>query len=132
MNKVVLIGNLTRDPELSTTNSGKSICRFSMATRRDFKNANGEYDSDFHNIIVWGQIGENCHKFLKKGRKVAIIGSIQYRSYETKDGENRTVTEIIADSAEFLLSPVSSSGTNKEQKDTTPELTEIDGNDLPF
>ena len=114
MNKVVLIGNLTRDPELSTTNSGKSICRFSMATRRDFKNANGEYDSDFHNIIVWGQIGENCHKFLKKGRKVAITGSVQYRSYETKDGENRIVTEIIADSAEFL-SPVSSNGTNKEQ-----------------
>ena len=101
MNKVFLIGNLTRDPELRTTASSKSVCSFSIAVNRAFSNQQGEKVTDFFNIIVWGKLGENCAKYLSKGRKVAVMGEIQNRSYE-KDGVKRTVTEIIASDVEFL------------------------------
>ena len=77
MNKVMLIGNLTRDPELSTTNSGVSVCRFSIAVQRSFRNNEGEREADFFNIVVWRGLADNCHKFLKKGSKCCVIGRIQ-------------------------------------------------------
>ena len=134
MNRVYLIGNLTRDPELATTNSGVSVCRFSIAVSRRFSNAEGERETDFFNIVVWRAQGENCHKYLKKGSKCAIIGSLQNRSYDANDGTKRTVTEIIADEVEFLTAK-STDGVGERQPLETKEVSElepIDDDSLPF
>ena len=77
MNKVILIGNLTKDPELATTNSGISVCRFTLAVTRNFANAEGEREADFLDIIVWRGQAENCHKYLKKGSKCGVVGVLQ-------------------------------------------------------
>ena len=102
MNKVILIGNLTKDPEITTTTNGVSVCRFSIAVSRRFANADGNRDTDFLNIVVWRGLADNCHKFLKKGSKVGVVGSLQTRSYDATDGSKRYVTEIVADEVEFL------------------------------
>ena len=102
MNKAILIGNLTRDPEYTTTASGIACCRFILAVQRRFANADGKREADFIPIIAWRQLAENCAKYLAKGRKVAIEGTIQTRSYDAQDGTKRYVTEIIADNVEFL------------------------------
>ena len=102
MNKVILVGNLTRDPELSETNNGTAVCNFSIAVNRDYANADGERDTDFFNITVWRGRAETCGQYLKKGSKVGVIGSLQNRSYEDKDGVKRYVTDIIAEQVEFL------------------------------
>ena len=86
MNKVILIGNLTKDPELSTTTSGISVCRFTVAVSRRFTNSEGERETDFINIVVWRNLADNCHKFLRKGSKAAVIGNIQTRSYDAQAG----------------------------------------------
>lgn len=90
MNKVFLIGNLTKDPEMRSTQSGVAVCNFTIAVNRRFKNANGEQETDFLNVIAWRQLAELCGKYLAKGRKVAVTGSIQTRTYEAKDGSKRT------------------------------------------
>ncbi|MCL2751620.1 MAG: single-stranded DNA-binding protein [Firmicutes bacterium] len=103
MNKVVLIGNLTRDPELKTTNSNIPVCNLGLAVNRPFGSGQGgEREVDFFNITVWREQGENCYKYLKKGNKVAVLGYIQIRSYEDKDGVKRNVTDIVAENVEFL------------------------------
>ena len=102
MNKVILVGNLTRDPELSETPSGVAVCRFSVAVSRDYSNSDGTRDTDFFNVTVWRGRAENCGKYLKKGNKVAIVGSLQTRSYEDKDGIKRNVTDVVANEVEFL------------------------------
>lgn len=138
MNKVILIGNLSRDPELATTNSGVAVCRFSIAVQRRYQNAEGEREADFFNIVVWRAAGENCAKFLKKGSKCAVIGRLQNSSYEASDGTKRYTTEVVADEVEFLSSrsndgesaPVSAP---KPAKKETSELEPIDDDDsLPF
>lgn len=102
MNKVFLIGNLVRDPEVRTTQSGISVCNFTVAVNRRFKKENGEQETDFLNVIAWRQLAELCGKYLAKGRKVAVTGSIQTRTYEAKDGSKRTAWDIVADEVEFL------------------------------
>lgn len=102
MNKVVLIGNLVRDPEVRATQSGISVCNFTVAVNRRFKKENGEQETDFLNVIAWRQLAELCGKYLAKGRKVAVTGSIQTRQYEAKDGSKRTAWDIVADEVEFL------------------------------
>lgn len=103
MNKVYLVGNLTRDPELFETASGLKICKFGIAVNRNYVNEDGERETDFFNVIAWRGLGENCAKYLKKGNKVAIIGELRNRSYETEAGEKRFVTEIMANEVEFLI-----------------------------
>ena len=126
MNKVILVGNLTRDPELSTTSNGISYCKFSLAVQRRFSKE-GEKETDFFNITAWRGQAENCHKYLKKGSKAGIVGSLQTRTYEDKDGAKKYVTDIIADEVEFLSSKT-------EQKETKKkvDLTPIIDEDLPF
>ena len=102
MNQVILIGNLTRDPELSTTPGGVSVCRFAMAVNRTYRNQDGSQETDFFNVVAWRSQADFCGKYLKKGRKVAVIGNIQNRSYDDKDGNKRYVTEIIANNVEFV------------------------------
>lgn len=138
MNKVILIGNLTKDPELATTNSGVAVCRFSIAVQRRFQNADGEREADFFNIVVWRAAGENCAKFLKKGSKCAVIGRLQNSSYEAQDGSKRYTTEVVADEVEFLSSRNSENGgdapvePSKPAKKETSELEPIDDDSLPF
>lgn len=104
MNRVFLIGNLTRDPELSETPNGISLCRFGIAVNRNYSSADGERQVDFFNITVWRAQAENCGRYLKKGSKVAVLGSLQSRTYEDKEGQKRTVTDIVASEVEFLTS----------------------------
>lgn len=130
MNKVFLVGNLTRDPELATTNSGVSVCRFSIAVQRRFSNAEGEREADFFNIITWRGQADICAKYLKKGSKCGIIGSLQNRSYEAQDGTKRYVTEITADEVEFLSSRTG--GEEVTKKEEVTKLEPIDDDSLPF
>ena len=136
MNKVILIGNLTRDPELTETPSGVAVCRFAIAVSRDYANADGTRETDFFNITVWRGRAENCGRYLKKGNKVAVIGSLQNRSYEDKDGIKRTVTDVVANEVEFLTPKNAQSDemdapvvTAKRER---PQLEEVDDNQLPF
>lgn len=101
MNKVFLIGNLARDPELRNTTNGIPVCTFSLAVSRRFKSANGTNETDFLNVVVWRGQAESCAKYLKKGSKAAVSGSIQTRSYEV-DGAKRYATDIVADEVQFL------------------------------
>jgi len=105
MNKCILIGNLTKDPELRSTPNGVSVCSFSIGVSRRFSNQNGERETDFFNIIVWRKQAENVAKYLRKGSQVAVSGQIQNRSYDDKDGNKRYITEIIADEVQFLRTP---------------------------
>ena len=141
MNKVILIGNLARDPELVTTNNGVSLCKFSLAVQRNFSSSDGEREVDFLSIIVWRGQAENCYKYLKKGSKAAISGSIQTRSYEGTDGTKRYITEIVADNVEFLTSRGNGDGEDPERAIPNEEVKSnkvvdtfepIDDDNLPF
>lgn len=141
MNKITLIGNLTRDPELSQLPSGVSVCKFAIAVNRNFTNSNGERETDFFNITAWRGLGENCAKYLAKGRKVCVVGSVQIRNYEDKDGNRRTAVDVVAEDIEFLSArsddaPASggngASAPRQSAKKQVSELTPVDNEDLPF
>lgn len=101
MNKAILVGRLTKDPELKTTGSGVSVCSFTIAVNRRFRNAEGNYDADFINCVAWRQQAEFLSKFFSKGRMVGLVGSIQTRSYD-RDGQRVYVTEVVADEISFV------------------------------
>lgn len=111
MNKVFLIGNLTRDPELRTTPSGVSVCSFTIAVnRRRANNAEaGQPEADFFRVTAWRQLGEICAKYLAKGRKVSVVGSVSVQTYQGNDGQTRASLEVQADDVEFLT-PKSEAG----------------------
>ena len=132
MNKCILIGNLTKDPELTTTSNGVAVCRFSIAVSRRYANSDGERETDFLNIVVWRSLGENCHKFLKKGSKVGVVGNIQSRSYDATDGSKRYITEIVAEEVEFLSTKSSDEVTTKAPSEDVAKLQPIDDDGLPF
>ena len=102
MNKAILIGRLTKDPELRTTPTGRNVCQFSVAVSRNFTNANGEREADFINCVVWDKQAENLVKYQKKGNQIAVEGRIQTRNYDDKDGKKAYVTEILASNISFL------------------------------
>ena len=104
MNKVVLIGRLTRDPDLRYPSSNVPVANFTIAVNRPFENQNGERVADFINIIVWRKQAENVKKYIGKGSLVAVEGRIQTRNYEGQDGKRVYVTEVVADSVQFLES----------------------------
>lgn len=134
MNKCILIGNLTKDPELTTTNSGISVCRFTLAVSRRYANSEGEREADFLDIVVWRALAENCHKFLRKGSKAAVVGTIQKRSYDATDGTKRYVTEIVAEEVEFVGARVGGGAELEERQESkeTTKLEPIDDDQLPF
>ncbi len=102
MNKIILIGRLTKDPELRYTPNGAAVASFTLAVDRRFSNQSGEKETDFIPIVVWNKAAENCAKYISKGRQVAVEGRLQIRSYDGNDGQRRWVTEVIADNVEFL------------------------------
>ena len=143
MNKVILIGNLTRDPELRTTQSGTTLCSFGLAVNRRRK-SEGQPDVDFFNVTAWRQLGELCARYLSKGRKVCVVGQIQIRTYDAQDGTKRTAVDIVADDIEFLSSaqqggdyaphaaapaaPAAPSGFSPAESG----FTQVDEDELPF
>ena len=106
MNKIILIGNLTRDPELRTTPQGISVCDFTIAVNRRNRSQQAQdgMDADFFRITAWRQLGENCAKYLAKGRKVFVSGPVSARTYQANDGTTRVSLEVTADDVEFLSS----------------------------
>lgn len=144
MNQFYGIGNIVRDPEVRTTNAGIKVCNFTIAINRRMKN-NGEQQTDFFNIVAWRQLAELCEKYLSKGKKVAVVGSIQTSSYEDREGIKRNKWEILADEVEFL-SPADK-GARKEMEYRAEEraaistegnapvdsgFTQVDDSELPF
>lgn len=138
MQKWIGIGNLVREPEFQTTTSGLSVCRFTVAVQRRFKNENGESEADFINIVTWRNLAENCNKYLRKGNKVCVTGVIQTRTYDTQDGTKRYITEIIADDIEFLTASKENENKPKTESQNRQEVMQhfepIDDDDskLPF
>lgn len=141
MNKLTIIGNLTRDPELRTTSTGLNVCSFTVAVnrRRSSQNAN-QPEADFFRVTAWRQLGENCQKYLAKGRKVAVVGSVSVSTYEAKDGSGTRFTlEVNAEDVEFLSSRQEDGGyapsSSAEVKVSAPADTgfaQVDDEDLPF
>lgn len=123
MNKAILIGNLTKDPDSGQTANGISYCRFTVAADRNYTSNDGSKATDFLPVVTWRGLAENCGKYLKKGSKVGVCGSIQTRSYD-KDGETRYVTEIVADEVQFLSTKGDSSDSDFGNKDL-PDLPEV-------
>lgn len=145
MNKVILIGNLASDPESRTTQSGIAQCSFRLAVQRRFKGANGERETDFLPVVCWRQTAEFAQRYLAKGRKVAVEGSIQTRSYDAQDGSKRYVTEIIADSVEAVggredgaqnaqnaQNVQNARGAQKPAQNRQDGFTEVNDDELPF
>ena len=124
MNKVFEIGFLTREPEKV---EGQDLCKLTMAVRNDYKNKDGEYDSEFFNLSVWGKLSESCLKYLHKGSQVAVEGSLHIRTYE-KDGIKRYLPEITVKSIEFIGTPKA----KEEKVEQKPELEPIQDDFLPF
>ncbi len=139
MNKVFLIGNLTRDPELTETASGVPVCHFSIAVNRNYSSQDGERQTDFFNCTAWRAMAESIARFTKKGKKVCVVGSIQLRNYEDNQGVKRTAVDIIAQDVEFL-SPRDSedsfddvSEAPRPQAKRKPVLQAMDDDsDIPF
>jgi single-strand DNA-binding protein len=102
VNKVILVGNLGKDPELRYTPSGAAVATFSLATTNPFKDKEGNKQTEWHNIVAWRQLAEICGKYLHKGKQVYIEGRIQTRSYDDRDGNKRYITEIVADQMQML------------------------------
>ena len=113
MNKVFLIGRLTRDPELRYTSTNLPVASFTVAVNRTFTNQSGEREADFINIVVWRKQAENIKNYLKQGSQIAIDGRLQTRSYDGEDGKKRYVTEVIADNVQFLDSRSNRSDSNE-------------------
>lgn len=112
MNKVILIGRLTRDPEMRATMSGTNVTRFTLAVNRPFQDQNGERGTDFINCIAWRRQAENIAKYCTKGTQVAVEGRIQTGSYDAQDGTKKYTTDIICDNCTFLGSKGDNSGSN--------------------
>ena len=139
MNKVFLIGNLTRDPELTETSGGIKICRFSIAVNRNYSGSDGERKTDFFNCVAWRNLAETVARYTKNGIKVAVSGSIELRNYEDSQGVKRTGVDIVAQDVEFLTPK---GGFNDDSYDSPapaqrggakPQLQPFDDDgDIPF
>jgi single-strand DNA-binding protein len=138
VNKVFIIGNLTRDPEMRTTSTGISVCSFTVAVNRRRSSAEaGQADADFFRVSAWRQLGELCNRYLAKGRKVAVVGSITMSTFTGNDGQVRSNLEVTADEVEFLTprseqggesmsAPAASSGSRDS------DFVQVNDDDLPF
>ena len=134
MNKAILIGRLTRDPEMRTTSSGIATTTFSIAVNRNFTNQNGEREADFINIVTWRKQAENVAKYCTKGSQVAVDGRIQTRSYDAQDGTKRYVTEVVADNVTFLGSKNGSSNQDNinDFGNDNPDIETTDIDEDPY
>lgn len=127
-NKVMLMGNLTRDPELRYTSGGQAVCNFSLAINRYFNDKQGERkeETTFMRVTVWGKQGENCAQYLTKGRSAFVEGRLQSRSWETEDGQKRSAVDVVADSVQFI------GGRGDTSDVTSSDEGSIAEDDIPF
>ncbi|ELP8735869.1 single-stranded DNA-binding protein [Staphylococcus pseudintermedius] len=142
INRVVLVGRLTKDPEFRTTQSGVEVATFTLAVNRNYKNKNGEQQADFINCIVFRKQAENVNNYLNKGNLAGVDGRLQSRSYENQEGRRIFVTEVICDSVQFLESKNNNQSNNQQQRGQAPAQDnpftnannpiDIDDEDLPF
>ncbi|WP_211750418.1 single-stranded DNA-binding protein [Paenibacillus sp. Marseille-Q4541] len=139
LNRVILIGRLTKDPELRYTPAGVAVTQFTLAVDRPFSAAGGEREADFIPVVTWRQLAETCANYLRKGRLTAVEGRIQIRNYENNEGKRVYVTEIIADNVRFLesgnrnqSSPPSSEQNNQDPFSGDGKPIDIADDDLPF
>jgi single-strand DNA-binding protein len=134
MNKIFIIGNLVRDPELRTTQSGIPVCTFTVAVNRRKQGAEaGQQEADFFRVTTWRQMAENCNRYLAKGRKVGVVGNLTLESYTGNDGMQRYSLEVMADEVEFLT-PRSEQGGYTPQRtvDAQAGFVPVDDEPLPF
>ena len=134
-NRVILMGRLTRDPELKTTASGVNVCSFSIAVDRRFQAKGEEKKADFFNIVAWRQQGEFVSRYFKKGNMILVEGELQTRQYTNKDGQNVNVTEIIADQITFTGSKSESgsySAASAPSENNAADFSSADSDDYPF
>ena len=129
MNKILIIGNLTGEPELRSTPSGITVCSFTIAVNRRHEDKTGERPTDYFRISAWRQLGDSCGRFLTKGRKVAVVGELQARQYDAKDGSARMSLEVQADEVEFL-SPRTNGEAASGQNDETQGMESPSGEDV--
>jgi single-strand DNA-binding protein len=133
MNHIVLIGRLTRDPELRYTPNGVAVTNFDLAVDRAVTNQQGQRETDFIRIVAWQKQAELCANYLKKGRLVAVEGRLQIRNYETQDGQKRRTAEVVASFVQFLdKSQDSGSSKVSQSSNTGDNLEGINLDDLPF
>lgn len=131
INRVILVGRLTRDPDLRYTPSGVAVCNFTLAVNRPFTNQQGEREADFINVQAWRKTAENVANFLQKGNLAGVDGRLQTRSYEGQDGKRVYVTEVVADSVQFL-EPKGKGSTQQETRNTGQKQASTSVNDDPF
>lgn len=141
LNRAILIGRLTRDPEMRYTPSGVAVTTFTLAVDRPFTNNNKEKETDFINIVTWRQLAETCANYLRKGRLAAIEGRIQVRNYDNNEGRKVYVTEVVADNVRFLESNGGGQETHRQEQQTQQpqdpfqddgKPIDISADDLPF
>lgn len=125
MNKIFIIGNATNAPETRATNNGDTVTTFTVAASRRFRNANGDKETDFYRVSAWRQLGEVCGKYITKGSKVAVVGELQPRQYQGKDGQTRFSLELSADEVEFMSE-------KKQEQKPVNEWQDISTSDLPW
>ena len=139
VNKVILIGNLGRDPELKMTPSGQALCRFSIATTESWKDSQGQRQSktEWHNIVVWGKQAEVAEKYLRKGSQVMVEGRIQYREYQDQQGNKKTATDIRLDN--MVMLGAKDGGSRSQESYDEPQAPPVAGpqaggyeEDIPF
>lgn len=130
INHITIIGNLTRAPESKTLDNGKTVCNFTVAVNRR-KKADGTQEADFFRVAAWGAMGESCQKYLDKGRKVAVVGSVSCRAFTTKEGQPGASLEVFAENVEFLGGS-NSSGAASEAPPAQSEMTPVPDQELPF
>ena len=133
MNKILIIGNLTGEPELRSTPSGITVCSFTIAVNRQHEDKSGERPTDFFRVSAWRQLGDSCGRFLTKGRKVAVMGELQARQYDAKDGSARMSLEVQADEVEFFSPRMQDEAA--PQSDRAPvadRVIDTSSDDIPF
>lgn len=137
LNRVILIGRLTKDPELRYTPAGVAVCQFTLAVDRPFTK-DGEREADFIPVVTWRQLAETCANYLRKGRLTAVEGRIQVRNYENSEGKRVYVTEVIADNVRFLESGRQENGQSESRSSNQDPFSDdgkpidISNDDLPF
>jgi single-strand DNA-binding protein len=132
MNKAILMGRLTRDPEMRTTSSQVPVATFTLAVDRKFKTSNGERQADFINIVAWRNHAEFAGKYFSKGMKIVVVGSIQTRNYQDKDGKKVYITEIVAEEMNFAESKKTGDNKSHTYDEETLSIDEDDDTTLPF
>lgn len=131
MQRIVITGNLTADPVLRATPSGTSVCNFTLAVNRRFPGADGQKVTDFFNVVAWRGLADTCNKYLAKGKKAAVIGELQARTYTAKDGTTRMSLDVSADEVEFL-SPKDEEKPRQMTPEDPEKFDDISSDDLPL